>query len=79
MLFTESIFFKHRLSWHAPKLLEKPKCGSQKEIMEKKKLGHAHNIFGVGGCVRVPGWDYVKLTSNSSRWNQPAQPRKKDD
>jgi hypothetical protein len=65
--------------WHAPKLLKRPKSASQSETIEEKKIG-AHslirNILGVGGHARAPCWDYDKLTSESSRWNQATQPKK---
>ncbi len=42
--------------WHAPKFLERPKCGSQSERTKKKKI-EIHslvcNICEVGGCVKA--------------------------
>jgi hypothetical protein len=34
------------------------------------------NISKVGGCARTPKWDEDELTNKSSKWGQPAQPRK---
>ncbi len=48
-------------TWCAPKLLKKPKGGSQNENNgRKKKVGArslTHNTLGLGGCVEAPGWD----------------------
>jgi hypothetical protein len=50
---------------------------------QKKKGVRAHSLIcntsGVGGHVGALGWDYDELTSESSKWDQPTQPRKKGD
>ncbi len=46
---------------------------------KKKRVGACSlicNVSGVGGCVGILGWDQDKLTKESSRRSQLAQPRK---
>jgi hypothetical protein len=55
------------------------KVGLGVKQWKKKKVG-AHSLTcgtsGLGGHVGALGWDYDKFTSESSRWDQLAQPKK---
>jgi len=54
--------------------------GPKTKQQKKEKIGaHSliHNTLGVRGHARAPRWDYDELISKSSKWDQPAQPRKK--
>jgi hypothetical protein len=50
-----------------------------KQWNKKRIKAHSltHNISRVGKCAGGPGWDQDKFTSESSRWDQLAQPRNK--
>ncbi len=46
---------------------------------KNKKVGACFltcSTLKVGRCVKALGWDQVELKSESSKWNQPTQPKK---
>jgi len=50
--------------------LKGPKVGLRMKRRKNKKVRACsliHSTFGVGGCVRVLGWDYGEFTNNSSK------------
>lgn len=59
--------------------LTNPNVGPKVKQQKKKKVracSLTNNTFRVRGHVETLEWDHNKLTSNSLKWNQLAQPRK---
>ncbi len=62
-----------------PNSLRDQNVGSKSKQWKKKKVrAHSltHSISKVKGHVGAPRWDQNKLIKESSKWNQPPQPKK---
>jgi hypothetical protein len=56
----ERLLFNKLISWHAPKLLDRPHCESKVKITKEQEVeAHslARNTLGVEGHAGALGWD----------------------